>query len=299
MPKTIEDSDAALAAEILRDLENYNGEAWVAPWDRMSGFPLNPLTGKGYGGSYNSIILMIMGSRFGDSRFAGFGQWRNSKNPIKKGEKGFHIYFPTFSCSSCSARVGRGDTCKKCKSNLKAKGAKRMTGFGSSVVFNNQQTENPLPAAQSRKLDTDTGFEQAAKIIGKAGADLRFGGGRAYYSPREDYIQMPDKDSFHTPEGFWATNFHEHAHWTGHASRLGRKGITDPTFFGSPKYAYEELVAEIASSFLCKHVGIEKGGIDGNHIAYIANWRKAIGDDPSIIRRATGDARSILTWMTK
>ena len=68
---------------------------------------------------------------------------------------------------------------------------------------------------------------------------------------------------------------------------------------GREAYAYEELVAEIAASFLCKHVGVDRDGLDTQHLAYLSSWRKAIKDDPSVIRRAVGEAGQVLRFLTK
>ncbi|MBE1043241.1 DNA primase, partial [Escherichia coli] len=50
---------------------------------------------------------------------------------------------------------------------------------------------------------------------------------------------------------------HELVHSTGHATRLNREGITSSSRKrGDPVYAFEELVAELGSAFLCARVGV-------------------------------------------
>jgi len=49
--------------------------------------------------------------------------------------------------------------------------------------------------------------------------------------------------------------FLEIAHWTGYKSRLDRYKVNAE--FVSPEYAKEELVVELANSFLCTEFGIE------------------------------------------
>src|SRR5699024_12717149 len=66
-----------------------------------------------------------------------------------------------------------------------------------------------------------------------------------------DYIQLPCVQQFSSTGGYYATALHELIHWSGHARRLNRAGIVLPTPFGSPEYAFEELIAEIGAAYLC------------------------------------------------
>lgn len=97
---------------------------------------------------------------------------------------------------------------------------------------------------------------------------------------------VPAKERFHDAEGYYSIALHELTHATGHESRLTLPGITDPdAMFGSPKYALEELVAQLGSAFLCGHFGIRNEAFDA---AYIASWIQALRDDKRAIFRATG-----------
>ncbi len=75
---------------------------------------------------------------------------------------------------------------------------------------------------------------------------------------------------FFTPEGYYATLFHECVHSTGHSSRLGRIS-DDPAPFGSADYSPEEMVAELGAAFLCSETGIAPPVIE-NQAAYLAGW---------------------------
>ena len=297
----ISEADARNAEAIIRSIKaaQASGARWVNPVDVTAGFPSNPTTGRIYGGSYNALILLVMSAQYGDSRWAGFGQWRKKGNTPRKGETGTAIFFPKFACAACSKPIGFAKKCNGCGADIVKSSDKKMIGFGQSVVFNNQQGISPMPTVERGDVDPTEGFEAAAAIVEKAGADVRHGGGRCFYSPREDYVGMAPAASFATTADYWSTMLHEHAHWTGHASRLNRTGITNFAGFGSESYAYEELVAEISASFLCKHAGVDRPGLDDNHAAYLASWVRALEDDPSIIRRACGEAAKVLRYLTK
>jgi len=299
--QTFADTDARITADLLAALDAHaaNPVGWKMPWDSFAGFPVNATTGNSYGGSYNAVVLMFAAAQFGgDMRWAGFGQWKKKGNPVKAGERGVAIFFPRFACAACG-RAAFGKGCKGCGAKFVKASDKRMTGFSQSTVFNNQQTVEPIPAPEVKDVDPAEGYEAAAAIVAKAGADVRHGGGRAYYSPAGDYIGLPEAGAFATVADYWSTSLHEHAHWTGHASRLNRVGITRPDGYSREAYAYEELVAEISASFLCKHAGVDRPGLDDQHIAYLASWRKALTDDPSIIRKAVGEAGKVLRYLTK
>ncbi|WP_404813207.1 ArdC family protein [Citrifermentans bremense] len=112
--------------------------------------------------------------------------------------------------------------------------------------------------------------------------DIRFGGNRAYYSPALDYSQLPHLGSFESREEYYCCLYHELSHATGHASRVGRKGILEPSYFGSHEYSKEELVAEMSAAFLCGHTGIEQKTIE-NSAAYIKGWLKALKNDKTLL----------------
>lgn len=96
-------------------------------------------------------------------------------------------------------------------------------------------------------------------------------GDEPHYNICEDKIRIPHRENFTASKEYYATLFHELAHSTGHESRLNREGCTKPSAFGSGEYCKEELVAEIATCFLCGEAGIASNTID-NSSAYIQFW---------------------------
>jgi len=268
------------------------------PWDASGDFPTNATTGKTYGGSFNGVWLMLESARWGDNRWAGASQWKKAGNMVRKDERGTSIFFPRFKCAHCGTPVGFA---KKCRNGheLKTASDKAWSGWGTSYVFNNQQTRNPLESVEVKDVDPAVGFEKAAELVQKLGADLSHGGGRAFYRPSEDKIVLPEAGKFKSVADYWAVCLHEHAHWTGAASRLNRPGITDFSGFGSESYAFEELIAEIGSAFVCKHLGIERPGLFDNHVAYVASWKKRLAEDPSAISKALKEAGKVMRYLVK
>ena len=115
----------------------------------------------------------------------------------------------------------------------------------------------------------------------------------AAYSPSSDIVMMPPREHFNatidettgtvTGEGvahYWGTLWHEVIHWTGHWSRLNRERQSN---WGDDAYAFEELVAELGSAYLCAYLEIEG---ELQHAAYLDHWsgqlkkEKEEGGDP-------------------
>ncbi|MFD2430546.1 zincin-like metallopeptidase domain-containing protein [Sphingobium scionense] len=125
---------------------------------------------------------------------------------------------------------------------------------------------------------------RANALIGATGADIRIGGGEAYYAPQDDYIRVPRPEHFHEPINWFRTVLHELGHWSGHRSRLDR--LPD-TGFASPAYAREELIAEMASAFLCAELGIVP---TVRHADYLGAWLSVLREDSKAIFRAASQA---------
>lgn len=158
-------------------------------------------------------------------------------------------------------------------------------------VFNVEQIDGlparyyPAPVAVVGGKDRDQVNEAALR---RCGADIRECGAKAYYSPAQDFVQMPDFDRFAATGGYLATLAHELCHWTGNKNRLDRD---QKNAFGSKDYAFEELVAEIGAAFVGARLGIVGDHID-NHAAYVAGWLKKLHDDKRAIFRAATMAQA-------
>ena len=131
------------------------------------------------------------------------------------------------------------------------------------------------------------------RFIASQGADIRTGGDSAHYVPARDYIQMPRWQDFESYALYGSTAIHELAHWTGHRCRLGRDLQNS---FGSPDYAREELIAEMASAMVGADLGLPAGHLD-NHAAYLASWLKLLRDDDTAIFKAAAKAEEAAQYL--
>ena len=117
-------------------------------------------------------------------------------------------------------------------------------------------------------------IDDAEQLIDAQKAEIIFGGNRACYVPNWDRIHLPKYSSFSSAEAYYATAIHELIHRTGHASRLSRdlSGAK-----GTPKYAFEELVADMGAAFVCGTLGIQPDL--EHHASYLDHWMSLIQDD--------------------
>ena len=169
-------------------------------------------------------------------------------------------------------------------------------------VFGRSQTNLPMPEVDHGELNM-TKRERAvenfmfANYFEEQGIDVRWGGTRAYYNVSSDFIGMPDRVAFKDGFAMLPTLLHEAIHSTGHMKRLSRKfGI-----FGDKDYAFEELVAEMGASILCRWFNILPGdaleeGLE-NQASYVKNWLERLKSDPGFIIKAGAKAQKAVDYI--
>jgi antirestriction protein ArdC len=172
------------------------------------------------------------------------------------------------------------------------------------TVFSADQAEGD--AAEELRADRHEGqinaqpdFQPAEELISATGADIRYGGNRAFYSrplpvgafPNHtsgDYIVLPPRATFSPPGAFYETVTHELSHWA--EVRTG----WDHDKHG---YALGELAAEIASTYVSAELGIPQGEDLGNHAAYLKNWLEALKNDRNYIFKAAKQASKVTDYL--
>lgn len=168
------------------------------------------------------------------------------------------------------------------------------------TVFNAEQACGP--AAEQYQVvetpDTKPDFEPAETLIQASGAEIHFGGDRAFYrlpTPKGswpdhtdgDFIQVPPKSCF-IGGACYTTMLHELAHWS--EVRVGwdrEKG----------GYPLGELVAEIASCYLAAELGVPNSEPLENHAAYLKSWLEAMKNDANYIFKASRQASKVCDFL--
>ena len=283
-PPERRDYRAEVTEDIIKMLE-----AGTAPWQRpwkageAGRMPWNPTTGKVYRGG-NVLALMIAGMRKGysDSRWCTYKQATEKGWQVRKGEKATQIEF--WETGRTKDDEGESDADKP---------RSRMIHRVFSV-FNAEQIDGIPPLAVKPREQWEV-CEAGERIMKDSGADIKYGGDRAYYNRGGDYIRLPDRDQFPDAPSFYGTSLHELGHWTGHPSRLDRATLNESYRFGDQNYALEELVSEINSLYVAAETGIPHN--PEQHAAYVASWIKALKEDKNAIFKAASAASAAADFL--
>lgn len=252
---------------------------WRKTWNAASNQPKNLISKKEYRGIN---VFMLTCQEYSSPWFLTFNQCQSKGGHVRKGEKSTPVIFWKW--------LDKRDAGSDDAETVTVNGKIPMLRYYS--VFNLEQTEGVEPPPTTETiLAPFTPLERAEAII--AGMplrpDIQYRGSQPAYSPMLDVVRLPKPEAFESPEEYYSTSFHELAHATGHARRLSRKGILEPSFFGSHSYSKEELVAEMGAAFLCGHAGIER--TIENSAAYIQGWLKALKNDKKLLVMAAAQGQ--------
>lgn len=274
------DHTTAVTTRLVDMIRTGSHGQWVMPWHTHGTAALfntrNAITGTPYTGA-NTVALFLdaLERGFPTADYATFNQYRKAGAHVRKGERSAYVIKWVTPKNRTTAEHSTAD-------HADGEHTERRLVPKVYAVFNAHQVDghDPRPAPT-----TDTPADQWLAALG---ANVVYGGDRAYYAPTADRIYLPHPDQFHDTEAFLATSLHEHIHWTGHRSRLDRLDFT--ATFGSPEYATEELVAELGSAIAAARLGIITQP-RGDHAAYLAYWIDLLGEDPKILFRTAAAAQ--------
>jgi antirestriction protein ArdC len=269
--------------QIIAALKSGKLPPWRQPWtsNANSGFPTNVLSRRSYSG-INPLLLQIAAQKhdFKSKWWGTFKQWESIGGKVK--------HRPTDVQPGCwGTAVIFWKPVEKVEIDPDT-GKEKTRSFGflkQYHLFNLDQVEG---SALDHLRVTDTivvkndfiDFEPAEEAIAATGADIRYGGHRAFYRRPvigcdSDFVQMPAKESFSPPKEYYATVLHELMHWSEY--RLDWKG----------SYAEGELRAEIAACYVSAELGVPQSDDLSNHHAYLENWLAALQSDPRFIFAAS------------
>jgi antirestriction protein ArdC len=275
---------------------------WRRPWSDLenTGHPANVVSKRSYSG-VNPLLLQLIAAEHGwSSRWWGtFRQWQElglrikaRPSRVRPGEWGTRVVF----CKAVSKKPAHDQNGE----DQHGEGEERQGRYlllRQFCVFHAEQVEGDGIQKYLARPRTTTAFQDyapAEEIIRATNARIEYGGAKAVYYPGNDFIRLPNKESFESQKEFYATAFHELGHWTGHQSRLAR--LVKNARFGSEAYAFEELVAEMAGSFACNEVGVPQSDDLSNQAAYLASWLSILQADPTAIFTAASQASAAVDY---
>jgi antirestriction protein ArdC len=277
-----------ITSKIIAELEA-GRFPWVQPWGSASvkaplAMPSNAATGRHYSG-INVLILWgaVIQHGFPGQSWLTFRQALSLGGNVRRGERGTTVVYADRFTPEDEKRRAR-------EAGEEAAAIPFLKRF---TVFN---------AAQCDGLPEDVAIvapppppgliePQVEALIRATSIDFRIGGDRAFYAPAPDYVQVPPPQAYFEPINWHRTALHELGHATGHPSRLNRDFSGS---FGSKKYAFEELIAEINAAFCCASLGIAP---TVRHADYIGSWLEVLREDNRAIVRAASQASKAADWL--
>lgn len=277
-----------VTGKILAELEA-GRLPWVQPWGTAAAkaplaMPKNAATGRGYSG-INVLILWgaVIERGFPGQSWLTFRQALSLGGNVRQGERGTTVVY--------ADRFVPDD--EKQRARETGEEAQAIPFLKRFTVFNLAQCEGlpddlaiiappPEPGLIEPKVDA---------LINASGIDFRIGGDRAFYVPARDYVMVPPPQAFFEPINWHRTALHECSHASGAPHRLKRDLSGS---FGTKKYAFEELIAEISAAFCCAALGIVP---TVRHADYIGSWAEVLREDNRAIIRAASQASKAADYL--
>ena len=262
---------------------------WVQPWETAAAkaplaMPKNAATGRHYSG-INVLILWgsVIEHGLPGQSWLTFRQALSLGGNVRKGERGTTVVY-------ADRFVPDDERNRARESGEEAQAIPFLKRF---TVFNAAQCEGlPDDVALVAPPPPPGLIEPRVEALIKAtGIDFRIGGNRAFYAPAQDFVQIPPPQAYFEPINWHRTALHELGHATGHDSRLNRDFSGS---FGSKKYAFEELSAEMNAAFCCASLGIAP---TVRHADYISSWLDVLREDNRAIVRAASQASKAADYL--
>ncbi len=266
------------------------GFVWKRGWSTEGAFLPYSLVRGGEYTAGNALMLELVGwlKGYSTNAWLTFNDAKALNGHVKPGEHGVPCSRPFFKdvlCYPDGKEVPEGvERTPEMKMVSVYKGTNWFT------LFNYEQCEDIAPletfASYQKRNDLHKSIPDDAymtlteQICQQAFVPVSWRGQKAYYSPKNDEVVLPEKARFDNGKEAFGTAAHELSHATGHPSRFSR---FDPdSKEGIQSYAFEELVAELSSIFTCAKIGILHE-MEESSTAYLANWASCLRKDPQIL----------------
>ena len=291
---------------IIEMLENHKKSNYTESWYNLSGdsiFAKNIASNHVYSG-INQLMLNYLKqkNKYAFNRWMTFKQIEGFGGRIKKGSKAALVVYK--SAIYLDAETEKNITKQVeylLKNNQSIEHLKlKKVGYLKSFNVFNLSCVDGLPdefykLAEIDKLSDFEKDERAEELIKSTGAKICFEPKNdAFYKPSEDKIYLPLSKQFVSKDAFYSVLFHELGHWSGASTRLNRPIINK---FGTKEYAFEELIAEINSAFICAYLGYESRITD--NVSYIDNWLSVMKNDKRFVIQAASQAQQASDFILK
>lgn len=272
---------------IIEMVEKDNVLPWQKPWfmNENTGLKSNLLNPERHYSFLNHILLCDCSDRF----YLTFKQLDELGANLKQGSKSNIITFWKILEKEAPNKFGRLE--KKTIPMLRY-----FRVFGVSCIENlPEKYQKLIDEAQNKQPENvKAKNKKAEKYIANTKATIvNINNNRAYYSPLDDLINVPDVNNFKSKDGYYSTLLHELIHWTGHQTRLNRDRHK---FFADETYGKEELIAEIGAAIIKRKFGFIS--IE-NSVSYVKNWLQIFKNDSSLLISAASKSQEAIEFLDR
>ncbi|MBX7227753.1 MAG: ssDNA-binding domain-containing protein [Chitinophagales bacterium] len=270
----------------------------IQHWIPLCGLAKNPITNHTY--QYLNQLLLSLAmyhSTYSHNHWMTFKQINEKGGSVQKGERSTMVTFTDFLYKENDTTISKHEAEERLQKARLTNTEASYRDIGITVkrflkhyaVFNVAQTtglSDAITAPTLASLPDKERFAAIDHLINEKGITIRHvSANSAHYEPSKDRIQMPFLKQFTTKEHYYAVLFHEIIHWTGHEKRLNR----------TCDYAFEELIAELGSAFLCAHLAIPAPLTSS--AAYIQSWLTALEGDRNYLFKALPHAQRAVLYV--
>ena len=279
-----------ITREIVAILKGGAVPTWIRPWSRWS---LRP-NGHLFTGT-NSLILGFAADKKGyrSPYWLTEAQGKRYRGEVRDGEEGTRVVRPVIAPLPAGAMDPRLGLVVPGERQWKTRDGKRLTVRTRPYDVYNAEQFDKLPRRFHEPPDSSgPDFERTREFFEVIGARIK-DGPKPSYGPAEDSIWMPPLSLSGTREHYFATLAHELGHWTGHETRLAREFGRR----GTPEYAFEELVAELASAYVLAVNGLPAIPRE-DHAAYLDHWIEALERDDQAFHTAATLGQRAADYLT-
>lgn len=251
--------------EILKDALKEEKFPWRTPYKNTK--PRNPITGVVYKGVNNLLLTLVAIERgIDDPRWMTFNQAVKNGYIVKEGAKGVPIEFWSFYNTKTKKNMSPAEANKWIEEHEKEKEA----------IYAHAKTYHVFSATDLKGIEkyassaskTDIENTLAYRVLNSylENENIILDKNMPSYSYIQDVLYMPDITEIEEATRYLSVLAHECIHSTGATGRLNRHLQTSDKV----KYAKEELIAEIGSTFLCADLDLQRTNEDmTDHKAYI------------------------------
>lgn len=253
---------------VVNAIQSEHRLPWVRQWSNSgAGVPSNPLSKTMYRGINFLVLSMLDGD---DSQYVTFNQAKKAGGNVRKGASSNPVLYFNMIEKEGKEKDANGKPVMN-----------RFPVLKYYKVFNIVDIEGldfaPVP---DREIETHVFAEMLAS---RAELTILHGAGKPSLRCSTGEVLMPFRERFDSDMHYYSRLFVE-------ISRATRQKLAD----GKLKdLHFEELVAELAASMICAHMGIESFKTEHTD-GYIDQWIAAMNSDHNFIIKASANAQKVV-----